>query len=105
MDNGRAIFLSPKCYLLEDESTQKSKKALKGVNCETDIQFQHFVDVLYNNSKIHRQQNRLRRNQKHYAMELQSNMKKSLNSVYYKMKVSNDFVKCSPLTNGSGEYM
>ena len=105
LDNGAGIFLSPKCYFMEDTISGQVKKALKGINSGTDIRYEHFVNTLYNNSSIMREQNRLRRHRTQYSMELQSNIKKSLNSIYYKMKVSEDFVSCSPHTNQNGEFL
>ena len=105
MTNGGGVFLSPKCYLMEDKSSGQSKKALKGVHSETTIKYDDFVDVLYNNSTVMREQIRLRRHKDNYAMELQSNTKKSLNSIYYKMKVSEDFVSCSPHKDQNGDFL
>ena len=105
LNNGAGVFLSPKCYFMEDTVSGQVKKALKGINSGTDIRYENFVDTLYNNSSIMREQNRLRRHRTQYSMELQSNIKKSLNSIYYKMKVSDDFVSCSPHTNQNGEFL
>ena len=105
LDNGSGIFLSPKCYLMEDRATGESKRALKGINSKTDIQYEDFVGALYNNSNVMRDQNRLRRHRTQYSMELQTNHKKALNSIYYKMKVSDDFVSCSPHTDQNGEFL
>ena len=105
LNNGAGVFLSPKCYFMEDTVSGQVKKALKGINSGTDIRYEHFVNTLYNNSSIMREQNRLRRHRTQYSMELQSNIKKSLNSIYYKMKVSEDFVSCSPHTNQNGEFL
>jgi len=105
LDNGAGVFLSPKCYFMEDKISGQVKKALKGINSQTDIRYEHFIDTLYNNSSIMREQNRLRRHRTQYSMELQSNIKKSLNSIYYKMKVSDDFISCSPHTNQNGEFL
>ena len=90
---------------MEDKATGESKRALKGINSGTDIQYEDFVDALYNNSNVMRDQNRLRRHRTQYSMELQTNNKKALNSIYYKMKVSDDFVSCSPHTDQNGEFL
>ena len=105
LDNGAGVFLSPKCYFMEDKISGQVKKALKGINSQTNIRYENFIDTLYNNSSIMREQNRLRRHRTQYSMELQSNIKKSLNSIYYKMKVSDDFISCSPHTNQNGEFL
>ena len=88
MSNGSAIFLSPKCYFMEDRLTGERKKALKGIHCQTLLQYDDFIDVLYNNSTVMRNQTRLRRNLKNYTVQLQREKKRALNSVYYKFKIS-----------------
>ena len=105
MSNGSAIFLSPKCYLMEDRTTGECKKALKGIHCETLLQYEDFIDVLYNNSTVMRDQTRLRRNLKKYTVQLQREKKRALNSIYYKFKISSDFITCSPHTDEHGHYL
>ena len=105
LENGSAVFLSPKCYWMEDKASGQLKKAMKGVNANTPITYEDFLDSLYNNSNKLTEQIRLRRHRNNYSMELQSNIKKSLNSVYYKMKVSEDFISCSPHTDKDGNYL
>ena len=90
---------------MEDKVSGQTKKALKGVNSETDIVYEDFVDALYDNTNVLREQTRMRRHRTEYSMEIQTNIKKSLNSVYYKQKVSDDFVTCTPHTNPEGEYL
>ena len=97
--------MSPKCYIMEDKESGQVKKALKGIHSETMIEFDDFVDVLYNNSAVMRNQTRLRRNLKKFTVQLQSEKKKALNSVYFKLKVSKDFITCSPHTDEHGNYL
>lgn len=103
--NGSAVFLSPKCYIMEDKSSGQIKKALKGIHSETLIGLNDFLQVLYNNSTIMRDQIRLRRNLKKFTVQLQREKKRALNSVYFKLKVSDDFITCSPHTAENGEYL
>lgn len=90
---------------MEDKQSGQVKKALKGVHSQTDIEYDDFVNALYQNKNIQREQIRLQRHPKNYSMELKSNIKKTLNSVYYKMRVSEDFVNCYPHTNEEGKYL
>ena len=90
---------------MEDEASGKIKTALKGVSAETDINCEHFIDAIYENRNILREQTRLRRHRTQYSMELQRNLKRSVNSVYYKMKVSSDFISCTPHTDSNGEFL
>lgn len=90
---------------MEDRASGQVKKALKGVHSQTDITHENFLDALYNNSNVEREQIRLQRHRTQYSMELKSNIKKSLNSVYFKQKVSDDFLSCSPHTDSNGEYL
>ena len=105
LENGSAVFLSPKCYWMEDQASGQVKKAMKGVNADTPITYEDCLDALYNNTNKLTQQMRLRRHKNNYSMELQSNVKKSLNSVYYKMRVSEDFISCSPHIDNDGKYL
>ena len=90
---------------MTDQVSGQVKKALKGVHNETEIAYKDFLDALYNNSKVIRDQTSLRRNLKKFTMQLQKEKKKAINSVYYKFKVSDDFITCSPHTDINGEYL
>lgn len=105
ISKGSAIFLSPKCYYMEDKTTGECKKALKGIHSQTMLQYDDFIDVLYNNSTVMRDQTRLRRNLKKFTVHLQREKKRALNSVYYKFKISSDFITCSPHTDEHGQYL
>ena len=105
IDKGRAIFLSPKCYLMHDSTSGQMKKALKGIHSETLIDDQDFIEVLYNNSNIMRDQTRFRRNLKQFTVQMQKQKKRALNSVYFKLRVSDDFLACSPHVDSNGEYL
>ena len=99
MESGSAIFLSPKCYLLDNgnpNDANGSKRALKGVHHETVLTRQDFLDSLYENRIIVKRQVRLRRHQKAFKMRLIEEHKKALNSVYYKFKVCDDLITCVP---------
>ena len=90
---------------MEDKSTGKVKKALKGVHSRTLLEYEDFIDVLYNNSTVLRDQTQLRRNPKKFTVQLQRGQKRALNSVYYKFKISPDFITCSPHTDEHGYYL
>lgn len=105
IQSGSAVFLSPKCYIMEDQTSGATKKALKGIHSQTMIELNDFVDVLYNNSTVMRDQTRFRRNLKKFTVQLQSEKKRALNSIYFKLKVSDDFLTCSPHTDENGKYL
>ena len=75
------------------------KRALKGVNHSTVVSKQDFIDALYDNKVIvMRRQVRLKRDQKLFKMKLVEEDRRALNAIYYKMKVSDDFISCLPHT-------
>ena len=90
---------------MENKATGQVKKALKGVHSRTLLEYEDFIDVLYNNSTVMRDQTQLRRNPKKFAIQLQRGKKRALNSVYYKFKISADFINCSPHTDENGQYL
>ena len=97
--SGTAVFLSPKCYLMhsgEDDNPDGVKRALKGINDETNITREEFLNSLYQNEVVKKRQIRLKRDLKKLKFSTVAETKKALNSVYYKMKVSDDFLSCSP---------
>ena len=99
MKSGTAVFLSPKCYLLDSgdhNSADGVKRALKGINDKTKITREEFLSSLYQNKIIRKDQNRLKRDLKKFKFATVKETKKALNSVYYKMKVSDDFISCAP---------
>ena len=99
MTTGSAIFLSPKCYLLDSGNTDNAdgvKRALKGINDKTHISRDEFLSSLYGNTVIKKQQNRLKRDLKKFKFSTVCETKKALNSIYYMMQVSEDFLSCSP---------
>ena len=99
MTKGTAVFLSPKCYLLDgadSDNPDGTKRALKGINNETLISREEFLNALYDNTVIKKRQVRMKRNLKKFKICNISETKKALNSVYYKMKVSDDFISCTP---------
>ena len=91
--------------MMEDQAAGKVKKALKGVHSRTLLEYEDFLDVLYNNSTVMREQTQLRRNPKKFTIQLQRGKKRALNSVYYKFKISPDFITCSPHTDKHGNYL
>ena len=80
----------------ESETPDGVKRALKGIHDKTDITRDEFLDSLYGNEVVKKQQNRIKRNLKKFKFSTVTETKKALNSVYYKMKVSEDFLSCTP---------
>lgn len=72
------------------------KRALKGINDETNVTREEFLNSLYRNDVVRKEQNRLKRDLKKFKFATVCETKKALNSIYYKMKVSDDFLSCSP---------
>lgn len=90
---------------MEDSLTGLVKKAIKGVNPCTPLEFKDFLDVLYDNKIVMRDQTRLRRHLKQFTVQMQREQKRALNSVYFKLKVSDDFITCSPHTDSNGDLL
>ena len=105
IQSGSAVFLSPKCYIMEDQTSGATKKALKGIHSQTMITLDDFLDVLYNNNTVMRDQTRLKRNLKKFTVQLQREKKRALNSVYFKLRVSDDFITCSPHIDENGDFL
>ena len=90
---------------MKKDKSGKVKKALKGIHSETLIEYSDFVDALHNNKIVERDQTRFKRNLKRFTIELRNERKRALNSIYYKLKVSDDFLSCSPHTDSNGDYL
>ena len=90
---------------MEDKLSGNVKKALKGIHSHTLLEYDDFIDVLYNNATVIKDQTQLRRNPKKFTVQLQREKKRALNSVYYKFKISPDFLTCSPHTDEQGQYL
>ena len=90
---------------MQDESSANVKKALKGVHVRTNLSREDFLHVLYHNSVVMRKQVRLRRDPQRYTVRLQEEQKKALNAIYYKMKISDNFISCSPHTDADSNYL
>ena len=106
--DGSAIFLSPKCYSIKDNTLigpKTTKFATKGIHVNDDaLDFQHFFDSLYSNQLIHLKQANLRMLRKEKQMALIETTKSALNNVFTKLRVSSDNVTISPLTLNN-QYM
>ena len=99
MKSGSGIFLSPKCYLMDngdENDPDGTKRALKGVNHGTNVSRQDFLDALYNNTIAMRRQVRFKRDPKVFKMRLVEEQRRALNSIYYKFKVDDNMVTCTP---------
>lgn len=91
--------------MMADKNTGAVKKALKGIHSQTMITLDDFLDVLYNNNTVMRDQTRLKRNLKKFTVQLQREKKRALNSVYFKLRVSDDFITCSPHIDENGDFL
>ena len=99
MTSGSAIFLSPKCYLMDNgipNDPNGVKRALKGISEKTVLDKSDFIDALYLNKTVIKPQIRMKRDTKTCKIRIVEEQKKSLNSIYYKMKLSEDYLSCSP---------
>ena len=99
MTSGTMVFLSPKCYIMDNgvpNDPNGVKRALKGISEKTVLDKSDFLDVLYQNQEIIKPQMRMKRDRKTCKIRIVQEQKKSLNAVYYKMKLSNDFLSCEP---------
>ena len=91
--------------MMADQNTGAVKKALKGIHSQTLITLDDFLGVLYNNNTVMRDQTRLKRNLKKFTVQLQREKKRALNSVYFKLRVSDDFITCSPHIDENGDFL
>ena len=90
---------------MSDPECGNVKKALKGVHIQTQLDIKDFINTLYDNATITRQQTRLRRDLKAYKFELLCQTKRSLNPVFFKMRVSDNLIGCSPHVDQNLEYL
>ena len=90
---------------MADQESRNVKKALKGVHIQTQFDIKDFINTLYNNATINRNQTRLRRDLKAYKFELLCQTKRSLNPVFFKMRVSDNLICCSPHVDQNLEYL
>ena len=91
--------------MMADKNTGAVKKALKGIHSQTLITLDDFLGVLYNNNTVMRDQTRLKRNLKKFTVQLQREKKRALNAVYFKLRVSDDFITCSPHIDENGDFL
>ena len=75
---------------------QGVKRALKGINEKTILDKADFLNALYENQTVVKPQMRMKRDTKSCKIRIVEERKKSLNSIYYKMKLSDDYLSCSP---------
>ena len=72
------------------------KRALKGINEKTTLEKSDFLAALYSNQNVIKPQIRMKRDFKTRKIRIVEEQKKSLNSIYYKMKLSDDLLTCTP---------
>ena len=90
---------------MQDAGNENVKKALKGVHMKTQLDMKDFINSLYQNISINREQIRLRRDLKSYRIQLLSQTKRSLNPVFFKMKVSDNLITCTPHVDENSDYL
>ena len=73
-----------------------SSNCIKGIHNETKITREEFLKCLYENKPIDKEQTRLRRDLTKFKFCVVKEQKKALNALYYKMKVSDDFLSVKP---------
>lgn len=112
VDEGSFIGLSPKCYSLVGQSfdeagneEQKNKKAHKGIHCDTLLEHESYLDCLYKDQSITRDQFSFRIQSRTKQIDLIKSHKIALNSSYYKLFVENDKVTCTPLRDAEGHFV
>ena len=72
------------------------KRALKGIHQKTVLNKSDFLTALYENRNPIKPQIRMKRDIKTRKIRIVEEQKKSLNSLYYKMKLSTDLLSCTP---------
>ena len=98
------LVLSPKCYSIKDNQVagpQGEKLATKGVHADDLLEHQNFYDSLYSNKLLQVKQSNLRMLQKQKRMALIETSKNALNNVFTKLRVSENNVTVSPLTQNN----
>lgn len=79
------------------EEVFKKKRALKGIHRDSSLDEQDFLECLYENKEVLREQFAFRIRNDSKNIDLIKNNKCALNSAYYKMFVHEDGVTCTPL--------
>ena len=102
--NGSFVGLSSKCYHVFDKSNGCSKIAMKGIQKESNITQKDFLDLLYKDEQVVRNQVRFQYSKQHDMMTVVSQEKKALSSIYTKLCVQDDRVSIKPLSR-NGKFL
>ena len=111
IDQGSFVGLSPKCYSLVGSTFEngnekmKNKKAHKGIHRETLLDHEDFLNCLYQDKSISKDQFSFRIQNKSKQIDLIKSHKIALNSTYCKFFVENDKVTCTPLKDSKGKFV
>ena len=111
VDQGSFVGLSPKCYSLVGSSFQngnekmKIKKAHKGIHRQTVLDHDDYLECLYQDKSISRDQFSFRIQNQSKQIDLIKSHKIALNSNYCKLFVEKDKVTCTPLKDSKGNYI
>ena len=88
---------SSKCYSMLNYKDQSTKRAMKGVHCENDIDHDSFINCLYSNSVHYSNQVRMNFLKKYGTMGILEIRKRALNPIFTKLEVQDDLVTVRPL--------
>ena len=104
--------MSPKCYSLvgstfEEDGSEinKTKKAHKGIHRETLLEHDNYLECLYQDTVVRKNQFSFRIQNKSKQIDLIKNHKIALNSNYTKLRVSKDKITCTPLRDSKGKFI
>ena len=96
--------MSPKCYSLYCRNNNEVKRGLKGVNKLTKIEHQAFEHALYSNDMHTVSQARFSYNRQTAKLNLITQQKNALNTLYTKFRVLDNNVQIEPLSR-DGEFI
>ena len=96
VNRGAALFLSPKCYIILDKTTNDKKIALKGITTR-ELEIEEFVSALYTGQCKEVKETRFQLAKSEKRIELVECQKETLNWLYSKLMVNDDFCSVSPL--------
>ena len=88
---------SSKCYSYFDEEGKQSKKAMKGIHANTELEHAEFLLSLYSQKPIQAEQIRMNFIKKLGSMAILNQVKKALNPFFTKFYVADDQTTILPL--------
>ena len=97
--------MTSKSYLAYDEDEDKQKRSSKGIPHRINLRLEQYRNTLYNGDpERHTVTMKSLRLSREGKMARYTMQKKGLSDLFYKMRIADDAITCSPLTV-KGKYI